>query len=60
MGEIFITGHPPHITMESHTYYAGGQKITTFYKPVVVTEHVIPTNKLGLRMLARPDSWVNL
>ena len=46
--------------MESHTYYAGGQKITTFYKPVVVTEHVIPTNKLGLRMLARPDSWVNL
>lgn len=46
--------------MESYTYHAGTQKITTFYEPIVVTEHVIPRNKMGLRMLARPDSWVNL
>jgi hypothetical protein len=46
--------------MESHTYYEGDQKITTFYKPIVVTEHTVPRNRMGLRMLARPDSWVNL
>jgi hypothetical protein len=46
--------------MESHTYYAGTQKITTFYKPIVVKEHSVPDNKVGLRMLNRPDSWVNV
>jgi hypothetical protein len=46
--------------MESHTYHAGTQKITTFYEPVTVTEHRVPANEMGKRMLLRPDSWVNL
>ena len=52
--------------MEPNTYYTGGQKITLFYKPLIIPDnvamvHSMPDNEYVRRMLEeRSDSWVNL
>ena len=47
--------------MESYTVQTKTQRITTFYKPIIVTEHELPENVNAAKMvLHRPDSWVNL